>query len=90
MGKMKQNAFMNLPTDVKMMLASGKYSLYTLPIKYASKGAYLLAMSRNDTFFIKEDGILGERAGKLGEVEVDEVIRIDSNDFVPSIKLNIA
>lgn len=90
MTKIKQNALVNLPTDIKILLASGKYSLYTLSKKLSHKGTYLLALSRNDTFFLKEDGTIGEAAGKLGDVAVESVVRFDESDIVPSIKLNIA
>lgn len=90
MAKIKQNAFVNLPSDIKILLASGKYSLYTLSKKMAHKGTYLLALSRDDTFFLKEDGTIGESAGKLGEVAIEGVVRIEEPGIIPSIKLNIA
>lgn len=81
---------MNLPQDVKTLLTVGKYSLYTLPEKYANKGAYLLAVSRDDTFFVTKEGVIGESAGKLGSVQVDEVVRFQDTKARSSIKLNIA
>lgn len=91
MSKLDQKALMNLPEDVKILLASGRSAIYRLPVKYAAKGAYLLAVSRDDTFFVSEEGKIGEKAGKLGSIEVEEVLRVDSGSSTyPSVKLNIA
>lgn len=90
MAKINEKALMNLPQDVKSLLTVGKYSLYTLPKDYADKGAYLLAVSRDATFFVTEEGVIGEAAGKLGSVKVEEVVRFQDAQARTSIKLNIA
>lgn len=84
MSIVKDNTLMNLPSDIKLLLSTGSSSLYKLPKKYSIYGAYLLAISNNDTFFVSEEGAVGNRAGKLGEVEVEELVRI------PSIQNNSA
>lgn len=90
MTEMKDKALMNLPSDIKLLLASGQSSLYRLPKKYAEHGAYLLALSHNDTFFITKEGTIGKAAGKLGAVEVEEVVRLQHFGGLPAAKFKTA
>lgn len=66
---------MNLPKDIQLLLSSGKSTLYTLPSKYSQDGVFLLAISREATFFIHQDGTIGRKAGKLDDLEVVDVVR---------------
>lgn len=86
MDKMLEKLLVNLPSDVQLLVSSGRSTLYRLPKKYADRGVYLLAISRSDTFFVSEDGIIGNKAGALGEIEVDEVVRLPHSNSLSSFK----
>lgn len=89
MSEMDKKPLMQLPSEIKGLVSSGVYSLYKLGASKPADADYLLALSRSETYFLSYQGKILRPAGRLDQIEVSEVVRLDA-DHTSTIKLNIA
>lgn len=85
-----KSPLMNLPVEVKAMISNGTFCLYRLANKAANGAPYLLEFSKDQTFYVSEEGNILTSAGRLDSIDVEEVIRFDEPAPYAGIKVNIA